>query len=450
MVVADDTSMINEARRRVRAATTLRKSGLISRIRGLLIECVGLNASVADICYIHSSGGATIMAEVVGIHAPSRTAQLMPYNDLRGISGGDTVTCANGALRIGVGQELMGRVVNACGTPIDHGDALHLPDSVSVYPQELNPFDRVLIRDQLASGVRAIDAFVPVGVGQRLGIFSGSGVGKSVLMGMIARNTSADINVIALIGERSREVREFVDNELGSEGLKRSIVVASTSEVPPLARLRGAFTALAIAEYFRDLGNNVLLFFDSVTRFAMAQREIGLSIGEPPATRGYPPSVFSLLPQMLERCGTRARGSITGFFSVLVEGDDMEEPISDAMRGLLDGHVVLSRSRAQRNLYPAIDILQSISRLEHTICTPEMVRAAADIRRKVALYRESEDLIQVGAYQSGSNKALDAVIEDVPAIELFLKQGIRESVAIADTQRQLAQLSDANKREQAA
>ncbi len=365
----------------------------------------------------------------------------MPYQEPLGIAGGDPVSREDGPLSIQVGQALIGRVINTWGIAIDNKPPLSLSERRSVYPQSINPLERALISQQLVSGIRAIDAFVPIGCGQRLGIFSGSGVGKSVLMGMMTRNTTAEVNVIALIGERSREVREFIDNELGAEGLQRSVLVVSTSELPPLARLRAAHTALTVAEYFRDCGHQVLLFFDSVTRFAMAQREIGLSIGEPPTTRGYPPSVFSLLPQILERCGATEQGSITGIFSVLVEGDDLEEPISDALQGLLDGHIILSRRQAQRNFYPAIDILRSISRLERAVCSAEMVAAAAKIRSRLARYQDSEELIQVGAYESGSNPLLDKIIKEMPAIELFLQQGIDEKASLVDTQRHLLKLA---------
>ncbi|NBC29185.1 MAG: FliI/YscN family ATPase, partial [Spirochaetes bacterium] len=280
------------------------------------------------------------------------------------------------------------------------------------------------------------------GQGQRLGVFSGSGIGKSTLIGMIARNTEADVNVIALIGERSREVREFIEHDLGEEGLKRSVVVVSTSDKPPLARLRGAYVATAIAEYFRDQGHNAMLLFDSVTRFARAQREIGLAAGEPPATRGYPPSVFSTLPKLLERCGTAERGSITGFYAILVEGDDMDEPISDTVRGILDGHLVLSRRLAQRSHYPAIDVLDSISRLATKVSTPEMRRAATVVRRHLATYTQSEDLINVGAYVRGTNAEIDAAIDKMPAINAFLQQEIDERVTAEDTMHGLFELAE--------
>ena len=349
---------IAQLHKSIAATPTLKKSGYISRLRGLLIESTGLAASLGDTCTIKTAQGRQIAAEVVGINTATHTTQLMPYQEPRGIAGGDPVSRKDGPLSIPVGKALIGRVINTWGVPIDNKSPLTFSERRSVYPRNINPLERALISQQMVSGIRSIDAFVPIGCGQRLGIFSGSGVGKSVLMGMMARNTTADVNVIALVGERSREVREFIDNELGAKGLQRSVLVVSTSELPPLARLRAAYTALTVAEYFRDCGQQVLLFFDSVTRFAMAQREIGLSIGEPPTTRGYPPSVFSLLPQILERCGATEQGSITGIFSVLVEGDDLEEPISDALHGLLDGHVVLSRRQAQRNFYPAVDILR--------------------------------------------------------------------------------------------
>jgi flagellum-specific ATP synthase len=304
-----------------------------------------------------------------------------------------------------------------------------------------DPLDRTTIREQLVTGVRSIDGLIAAGKGQRLGVFSGSGVGKSTLIGMIARNTKADINVIALIGERGREVREFIENDLGPEGLARSVVIVSTSNTPPLARLRGAFVATAIAEYFRDQGNDVMLLFDSVTRFARAQREIGLATGEAPATRGFPPSVFSLLPKLLERTGTSHAGSITGFYSILVEGDDMDEPVSDTVRGILDGHIVLSRQLAQRYHYPAIDVLNSVSRLATKVTPPDVQEAAGYVRRVMATYREAEDLINVGAYAEGSNAEIDEAIEKMPQINAFLRQRVDEQAPVEETHDALLEIA---------
>ena len=324
--------------------------------------------------YHSTTRNRSVWAEVVG--ASGSNLRLMPYGEVDGIEVGSSVVGSGEYLNVPVSDKLLGRVLDARGRPIDGKGDIGSADFYSIYNTPPDVLDRAPIRSQLVTGIRALDALLPVGQGQRLGVFSGSGIGKSTLIGMIARNTEADVNVIALIGERSREVREFIEHDLGEEGLKRSVVVVSTSDTPPLARLRGAYVATAIAEYFRDQGQNAMLLFDSVTRFARAQREIGLAAGEPPATRGYPPSVFSTLPKLLERCGTAERGSITGFYAILVEGDDMDEPISDTVRGILDGHLVLSRRLAQRSHYPAIDVLDSISRLATKVSTPEMRRAA--------------------------------------------------------------------------
>jgi len=372
-----------------------------------------------------------VWGEVVGLRG--RTVQLMPFTEIDGIQIGSRVIASGHTLSVPVGDDLLGRVVGPLGRAIDgRGDI----SSRTLYPvlaSPPDPLERRTIREQLVTGVRAIDGMIATGKGQRLGIFSGSGIGKSTLVGMIARNTRADVNVIALIGERGREVREFIENDLGPEGLARSVVVVSTSNTPPLARLRGAFVATAIAEYFRDQGNDVMLLFDSVTRFARAQREIGLAAGEAPATRGFPPSVFSILPKLLERTGTSANGSITGFYSILVEGDDMDEPVSDTVRGILDGHLVLDRRLAQRYHYPAIDVLDSVSRLATKVTSPQMQRAAGYVRRMLATYRESEDLINVGAYVKGTNPEIDESIAKLPAINEFLRQQVNDRAPIEDT-----------------
>jgi flagellum-specific ATP synthase len=321
----------------------------------------------------------------------------MPFSETQGLEVGSTVIGTGDTLSVPVSDKLLGRVLNCLGKPIDGGPDIPVED---VYPAINSPPDvmrRSAITEQIVTGVRAIDGMIAIGKGQRLGIFAGSGVGKSTLLGMVARNTSANVNVIALIGERGREVREFIEHDLGPEGLARSVIVVSTSDTPPLARLRGAYVATAIAEYFRDQGNDVMLLFDSVTRFARAQREIGLAIGEPPATRGFPPSVFEILPKLLERCGTSDRGTITGFYTILVEGDDMDEPIADTVRGILDGHLVLSRKLATRYHYPAIDVMASISRLATRVTSPEVQEAAGYLRRMLSVYADAEDLINVGA-----------------------------------------------------
>ncbi len=378
-----------------------------------------------------SRGRGTVWAEVVGLRGS--TVQLMPYDEMEGIEIGNLVIAMGEQLRVPVSDKLLGRTLDSMGKPIDgKGDV----GSELWYPAFNTPPDvlkRKRIREIVATGVRAIDGLLTVGKGQRMGIFSGSGIGKSTLMGMIARNTSADVNVIALIGERGREVREFIENDLGPEGLARSVIVVSSSNKPPLARIRGAYVAAAVAEYFRDQGRDVMLLFDSVTRFARAQREIGLAIGEPPANRGFTPSVFSQLPKLLERSGTSDKGSVTGFYTVLVEGDDIDDPVSDNVRGILDGHIVLTRRLAARNHYPAIDVLTSISRLAIQVTGPRTREACGYIRRVMATYAQAEDLISVGAYVKGSNAEIDEAIEKMPAIERFLVQAVEEKAPLART-----------------
>jgi flagellum-specific ATP synthase len=411
---------------------TIKYTGFVQKVQGLLIECNGPQAVVGEVCQILiSKTGKSVWAEVVGLRGA--VVQLMPYGEIEGIEVGSLVIATGSCLSIPVSENLRGRILNSMGKPLD--------DKADIVSDELYPvintppdvLTRTRIDEQMVTGIRAIDGTVSVGKGQRLGIFSGSGVGKSTLLGMIARNTKADINVIALIGERGREVREFIENDLGEEGLSRSVIVVSTSNTPPLARLKGAFTATAIAEYFRDQGKNVMLLFDSVTRFARAQREIGLAIGEPPATRGFTPSVFSILPKLLERCGTSDKGSITGFYAILVEGDDMDEPVSDTVRGILDGHLVLSRRLAQRYHYPAIDILNSISRLSTIVSPPETLKAAGYVRRMLAVYSEAEDLINVGAYVQGSNPEIDEAIDTIGEIWKFLRQEVAEKASLEET-----------------
>jgi type III secretion system ATPase, FliI/YscN (EC 3.6.3.15) len=371
------------------------------------------------------------MAEVVGFR--DKNVLLMPIGDMSGIGPGSTVTVCHRDLEVAVGESLLGRVLDGLGNPID-GKGPVVPECY--YPvsnQPPNPMTRPRIRQVLPLGVKCIDGLLTVGKGQRMGIFAGSGVGKSTLIGMIARNTKADINVIALIGERGREVREFLEKDLGEEGLKRSVVVVATSDQPALIRLKGAMVATAIAEYFRDKGRDVLLLMDSLTRFSMAQREIGLAIGEPPVSRGYTPSVFSILPKLLERAGTSEKGSITGLYSVLVDGDDMNEPITDTVRGILDGHIALSRQLAHRNHYPAIDVLGSISRVMNDIVDEEHLKYAMELRQALAVYRDAEDLINVGAYVRGSNPAIDKAISLHDSINEFLTQGINERYSFRDT-----------------
>ncbi|MCK5672423.1 MAG: FliI/YscN family ATPase [Spirochaetales bacterium] len=410
----------------------IKYSGVVQKVQGLIIESLGPQVVVGELCHILVPRGAgMIRAEVVGFH--NEIVQLMPFDDMEGIEPGCTVVAMGEYLSVPVSERLLGRILNSMGQPIDDMGSIGSAESFPVRNTPPHVLKRKSITNRLVTGVRAIDSLTPVGMGQRVGIFSGSGVGKSTLLGMIARNTHADINVIALIGERGREVKEFLESDLGKEGLARSVVIVSTSDTPPLSRVRAAFVATAIAEYFRDQGKNVMLLFDSITRFARAQREIGLAVGEPPATRGFTPSVFSLLPKLLERCGTSEKGTITGFYTILVDGDDMDEPVADNVRGILDGHIILSRKLAQSYHYPAIDILQSLSRLGNKITTPEEQEAMGRIRTLLASYTDAEDLINVGAYAEGSNKNIDEAIEKIDLIRDFLQQKIEENADIFQT-----------------
>jgi flagellum-specific ATP synthase len=406
----------------LRAADLHRRSGRVSDLIGLVVESTGLEAEVGEVCHIETGRDRpAIPAEVVGFRG-SRTL-LMPLGDMHGIGPGKTVNASGEALRIPVGNGLLGRMVDALGQPIDGAGAAREVTARSTIARPPDPLSRPRIDHRIGLGVRALDTLVPCGRGQRLGIFAGSGVGKSSLLGMIARSTTADVNVIALVGERGREVREFVERDLG-DALERSVVVVATSDEPALLRIQAALTATTIAEHFRDEGRDVVLMMDSVTRFATAQREIGLAIGEPPATRGYTPSVFALLPRLLERAGTSPRGSITGLYTVLVDADDMNEPIADAVRSILDGHVVLSRDLAHAGHYPAIDVLQSISRLAPEITTPALQEAGRELRKLLAAYRDKEDLIAIGAYQEGTDPLTDMAIAKRTFIESFLRQSV--------------------------
>ena len=417
---------------RVEQTETVHYIGSVIRVRGMLVESRGPQAVIGEICKIAiPSAGTHVLAEVVGLY--DTTVQLMAYGDTKGIEIGCTVTASGSVLQVAVGRQLLGRVLDAVGKAYDKKGEIAASTFYSAIASPPDPLDRTPVNKRIVTGVRAIDSLLAVGKGQRLGIFSGSGVGKSTLLGMIARNTNADVNVIALIGERGREVVDFLQRDLGEDGLKRSVVVVATSDQSPIARLRGAYTATAVAEYFRDQGKDVMLMFDSVTRFARAQREIGLAIGEPPAQRGYTPSVFETLPKLLERSGTSQKGSITGFYTVLVDGDDMDEPVSDTVRGILDGHIVLNRKLAQAYHFPAIDVLASISRLSKRVTGPQTQKAVAAIRRSMAAYAQSEDMITVGAYQKGSNAEVDAAIELHPAIENFLMQEEAEKTTIEKT-----------------
>lgn len=402
-----------------------KRYGKVSSVVGTIIECTGLQGSVGELFGIHTTTGKIVCAEVVGLKE-GRTL-LMPYDRVMGMKSGCLVENMGEALNVSVGYKLLGRVVDPNGDPIDDKGPMRAAHQQPVHNSPPSPLDRAPINEIMYTGIRSLDALNTVGIGQRLGLFAGSGVGKSVLLGMIAKHSSADINVIALIGERGREVQEFIGDTLGEEGLARSVVVAATSDTAAMSRVKGAFTATAIAEYFRDQGKNVLLMMDSVTRVAMAQREIGLASGEPPTTKGYTPSVFTILPKLLERPGKTKQGSITGLYTVLVDNDDMNEPIADAVRSILDGHIVLSRRLAHKNHYPAIDVLESISRVMPKIVTDEQRSIAMKARELLATYREAEDLINIGAYVKGSNPKIDEAIKKHPDLESFLIQDINET-----------------------
>ncbi|WP_313568185.1 flagellar protein export ATPase FliI [Acetoanaerobium noterae] len=399
--------------------------GKVSRVIGLTIESRGPAVRLGETCHIYPiKSKDPVLAEVVGFKED--TVLLMPLGEMEGIGPGSMVIATGNTLEVDVGEQLLGRILDGMGNPIDDFEPPSLNYSYPVNNQPPNPLTRTKITEPLPLGVKAIDGFLTCGRGQRIGIFAGSGVGKSTLLGMIARNTLADINVIALIGERGREVKEFIDNDLEEEGLKKSVVIVVTSDQPPLVRMKGALLATSIAEYFRDCGKNVVLMMDSLTRFSMAQREVGLAIGEPPVTKGYTPSVFAVLPKLLERAGNSSKGSITGLYTVLVDGDDMNEPIADAVRGILDGHIVLSRNLANKNHYPAIDILASVSRVMPNIVDKEHIGIVGQIKDLMATYRDSEDLINIGAYIKGTNKKVDMAIEKIEAINDFLKQGVHD------------------------
>ncbi|MDX2029418.1 MAG: FliI/YscN family ATPase [Blastocatellia bacterium] len=417
---------------------TLRSIGTVRRAAGLVIESQGPAVSVGEMCYLEGRAGDPNMAlEAIGFR--DSTVLLMPLGPMPAVRAGDCVVATGKSARVPVGPNLLGRIINALGEPLD---GLGPIDHEAEYPlnrPSTNPLTRADINEPMGTGVRAIDGMLTVGVGQRIGIFGGSGVGKSTLLGMMAKRTTADVNVIAMIGERGREVREFVDRELGPEGLARSVLVVSTSDDSSLLRIRAALTATAIAEYFKDRGRKALLIMDSVTRFAMAQREIGLAAGEPPSSRGYTPSVFGLLPRLLERAGNFATGgSITGFYTVLVEGDDMNEPVADAVRSILDGHIVLSRALAARNHYPCIDVLHSASRLFGQVASREQIAAAGRVRDLLATYSATEDLINIGAYQKGSNPHIDEAIANYDRIIGFLRQDRHEAVSFPAVVERLA------------
>jgi len=411
------------------------RTGEVIELVGLLVESRGPAAAIGDFCDIYSSGGRRIRTQVVGFR--NGNVLSIPLEEIDGLQLGDRLIARTEQVGVGVGPALLGRVLDGFGQPIDSGPDLACVDSYALYRPGPSPLDRAHITEPLVTGIRAIDGLLTCGKGQRIGIFGGSGVGKSTLLGAMSRNHSADVNVIALVGERNREVKGFLEHELGPEGMARSVVVVATSDRPAPLRVRATFVALAVAEYFRDQGADVLFVMDSVTRLAMAQREIGLAAGEPPSQKGYTPSVFNLLPKIFERAGNFPKGSITGFFTVLVEGDDFNEPICDSVRAILDGHIVLSRQLASSGHYPAIDVLESVSRLSSRLSGKEQREAARRIREALALHRQSRDLIELGAYVAGSNPALDAAIRSRPSVLDFLRQDAVTNNPLPDTLKRL-------------
>lgn len=410
---------------------TLNLAGRVVQVVGLTIEAQGLDSQIGEVCEIRANDSKPLLTEVVGFR--EQRTLLMPLGEMMGVQPGSPIYPTGTVFRAPVGTSLLGRVLNGLGEPIDGLGSLGPVENVPTYNDPPHPLQRKPISEPLVTGVRAIDGLLTCGKGQRMGIFAGSGVGKSTLLGSIARYARADVSVIALVGERGRELQEFITRDLGMEGLRRSVVVVSTSDQPALVRLKAAWVATTIAEYFRDLGLDVTFLMDSVTRFAMAQREVGLAIGEPPASKGYTPSVFALLPRLLERTGTSQHGTITGFYTVLVEGDDFNEPICDAVRSILDGHIVLSRALAARNHYPAIDILNSVSRVMPVIATPEHRSNAGLARKLLASYEKARDLINIGAYVEGSDPEIDAALAVLPALTTFLQQNQDEFTSLEDT-----------------
>jgi flagellum-specific ATP synthase len=427
--------VLNKYKKALQEKRLIQYYGKVSQVIGLTIESTGPLSNIGEICNIKTINGNTILAEVVGFK--EEKVYLMPLGNMEGIGAGSKVIATGQTLRVNVGNELLGRVLDGLGNPIDGKGPIKFEKSIPINNVPPDPLERKRIREVMSLGIKAIDGLLTCGKGQRIGIFAGSGVGKSTLLGMMARNAKADLNVIALIGERGREVNEFLEKDLGEEGLKKSVVVVATSDTPALIRVKGAMTATAIAEYFRDQGLDVLLMMDSVTRFAMAQREVGLSIGEAPVSRGYTPSVFSVLPKLLERSGCSKKGSITALYTVLVDGDDLNEPIADAVRGILDGHIVLSRKLANKNHYPAIDVLASVSRVINDIITEEHKELIARFKDILATYTEAEDLINIGAYNFGSNPKIDEAIELNEKMNSFLRQRIDESYDFETTKQLL-------------
>ncbi|MDD6794971.1 MAG: flagellar protein export ATPase FliI [Clostridiaceae bacterium] len=433
MIDLDFQKLINK----VNDTSTIYIEGTVSKVIGLTIEVEGIKAFVGELCIIYNQQGEGINCEVVGFR--DKYVLLMPLGDVTGVALGCRVVPQRKPLSVNCSDDLLGKVLDGLGNEFDgSGEISGTPYPIDNQPPD--PMKRKRIKDIMPTGVRAIDGFITVGEGQRIGIFAGSGVGKSTTLGMIAREADADVNVIGLIGERGREVKEFIEKDLGPEGMKKTVVVCATSDQPALVRLKGAMTSTAIAEYFRDQGKKVILMMDSCTRFAMAQREVGLAIGEPPATKGYTPSVFAKLPKLLERSGTSDKGSITAFYTVLVDGDDFNEPIADAVRGILDGHIVLSRDLAHKNHYPAIDVLNSVSRLMSSIADDQHKYAASYARDLLATYKESEDLINIGAYVRGSSKKIDLAIKYNDELNNFLKQGINEKTSFDESRNKLTSM----------
>jgi len=411
---------------RIRNVNTVKQYGNVTQVVGLVIESAGPAVSIGRLCDIENRDGGSVRAEVVGFR--DNRILLMPLGTVKGITPGAIVTSTAEQLRVPVGPQLIGRILGGLGQPLDGKGAIVTSTTRPINGEPIPALKRKRITEPVYTGIKAVDLTATVGRGQRMGIFAGSGVGKSVMLGMIARNSSADVNVLALVGERGREVREFIEGDLGVEGMKKTVVVCVTSDQPALIRVKGAMLATTIAEHFRDQGLHVMFLMDSLTRIAMAQREIGIAIGEPPTTKGYTPSVFAMLPKLLERAGYSDKGSITGLYAVLVEGDDFNEPISDAVRSILDGHVSLSRRLASLNQYPAVDILDSISRLMKDVATRQEIELAGRVKELVSIYREAEDLINIGAYVKGSNRKIDEAIARIDEINDFFRQGIHETV----------------------
>ena len=421
------------------AADLTRSCGIVQEVIGMVIEGLGPGVPVGGICSVEVKGSGILQAEVVGFR--KNRVLLMPLGDMRGIEPGSKIWVTDQEARVGVGEGLLGRILSGTGAAIDGRGPLNPSGQYPLYAEPLNPMERPRIDSPVDVGVRAVNSCLTLGKGQRIAIMAGSGVGKSTLLGMVARHTAADVSVIALIGERGRELRDFIERDLGEDGLQRSVVVVATSDQPPLIRLRGAYLAMAIAEYFRDSGKDVILMMDSVTRFAMAHREVGLSIGEPPTSRGYTPSVFAELPKLLERAGRKKKkGSITGIYTVLVEGDDMNEPIADSVRSIVDGHIVLKRELAHQGHYPAIDILASVSRLMADIAAPGQVRAYQQLVKVLSVYERAEDIVNLGAYTRGTNPEIDFALNKIEDIKSFLKQDVGESSSLEDSISRMIQI----------